>query len=90
MPEKEKIKNHLLSLSNRKYLEMEGVEEVVTFDEKNIILQTTEGSLNIKGKKLNIEKLNLDNSRLKVKGKINSLQYSSKKETRGILKRLFK
>ncbi|MFW5996244.1 MAG: sporulation protein YabP [Halanaerobiaceae bacterium] len=90
MTEKENRKNHLLSLSNRKDLEMEGVEEVVTFDENNILLQTTAGSLDITGNDLNIEKLNLDNSKLKVKGHIISLQYSSKKDTQGILQRLFK
>lgn len=90
MEEKNKnTKKHNLSLSERKKLNMEGVEEVITFNESNIVIQTTEGTLTITGSDLNIEKLNLESSVVKINGYINSFKYSNKKNHQSLLKRLF-
>lgn len=88
--ETKKQGTHNLSLENRKKLEMSGVEEVITFNETKILLQTNQGTLNIQGKELNIQQLNLDNSQIRINGYVHSLEYSNKSTEKNIFKRLFK
>jgi sporulation protein YabP len=82
--------SHSFSLKDRKTLEMDGVQEVISFNEDRVILQTNQGNLDIKGRELNIQKLNLDNSSIKLEGYIFSLEYNDKKTKKGIINRLFK
>lgn len=86
-PEK---KLHKLNLSNRKELDLVGVEEVISFNEDKIILQTNQGVLEIKGQELNIQKLNLDEANIEIRGLVFSLFYSDSKSEKSILKKLFK
>lgn len=81
---------HSISLQNRKLLEMKGVKEVESFNEEKIILQTIQGTLLIKGKNLNIQKLNLDDGSIKIEGQFSALDYSDKDIGRGFFNRLFK
>jgi sporulation protein YabP len=85
-----KIAPHSLTLKNRKNLEMNGIKEVLNFNESLISLETNQGYLEIKGKELNIHNLNLDSSEIKIEGFINSFEYTTKKNNRGFIKRLFK
>jgi len=79
-----------LSLKNRKYLELSGVKEVISFNDDKVLLQTTQGILEVKGQDLNIQKLNLDDGNVKIEGLIFSLNYSDKSHEKGLLKKLFK
>lgn len=81
---------HNLSLKNRKTLEMDGIKEVVTFNEEKVILQTNLGNLDIKGRNLNIQKLNLDDGSIKIEGYFFSLEYNDKTIKKGIINRLFR
>ncbi|MEJ6952136.1 sporulation protein YabP [Natronospora cellulosivora (SeqCode)] len=83
-------KLHKLNLSNRKELEISGVQEVISFNEDKILLQTIQGILDIKGSELNIQNLNLDDANIKVSGLIFSLIYSDKQKEKSILKKIFK
>jgi len=79
-----------LTMKNRKYLELSGVKEVISFTEDKVLLQTTQGILEIKGNELNIHKLNLDDGDVKIEGLVFSLIYSDKTHEKGLLKKLFK
>jgi sporulation protein YabP len=79
-----------LQLKDRKYLELSGAKEVISFNEEKVLLQTTQGLLDIKGQGLNIHNLNLDNETIKIEGLINSLSYTDKSLEKGILKKIFK
>ena len=82
-----------LSMENRKKLSLTGVIEVLSFDEDKIILNTFLGGLTIKGEKLKMNKLDVQNGEVKIIGCINSYVYSgveAKKDNRSLLKRLFK
>lgn len=79
-----------LNLKNRRNMEMSGVKEVISFNEDKVILQTTEGVLNIKGKELNIQQLNLDEGEIEIEGLVFSLEYSDKTNSKGLINRLFK
>ncbi len=67
-----------LELVERKFLELSGVKEVISYDETSVNLETNLGSLLIKGEKLNIKELNLKESKLLVSGKVSQLIYDQK------------
>ena len=58
----EKVVNisHKLILDNRKEASVTGVKDVISFDEKEIFLQTADGKLQIRGSGLHVKGLNLE------------------------------
>lgn len=88
----EKIVQSLL-LENKEILNVTGVENVDNFNDEIVVLITNKGKLTIKGEKLNISKLNVDEGKLIVKGVISSLVYSDyegQREKVSLVKKLFK
>ena len=63
-------------LENREKLSVSGVNDVLSFDDQVVIIETELGLLTIKGYNLKINKLNIDTSEVVVEGEINSLIYS--------------
>lgn len=89
----EEVKKNNLSLENRKRLTLTGVIEVINFDDETILLSTNLGKLTIKGEGLKVDKLDVKNGDVIIKGVISSLVYSNKgmkKNKENILKRIFK
>ena len=81
---------HRLELDGRERLLVSGVEEVERFDEEEIVMNTTAGTLVVGGSGLHIGKLNLDGGELHVDGRIDALQYEEQGPGRGgLLSRLF-
>ena len=66
---------HRLELSDRTRLTVSGVEEVERFDEEEIVMRTTAGTLVVGGTSLHIGKLNLDGGELHVDGEIHTMLY---------------
>ena len=81
---------HRLELEGREKLVVSGVEEVERFDEEEIVMNTTAGTLVVGGSGLHIGKLNLEGGELHVDGTIQSLCYEDTPlPTRGgLLRRL--
>lgn len=80
-------------LENRKKLTLTGAEEVISFDDEKILLNTKLGFLTIKGSELKMNKLDVQNGDLIIVGNISSIVYSGKelkKEKENIISRLFK
>ncbi|MBS4534688.1 sporulation protein YabP [Clostridium sp. D2Q-14] len=90
----DKVKSQNLILEDRKKLSISGVEHVENFNEEQIVLDTVEGSLMIKGESLNISKLNLEDGNVKIEGMLQSLVYSNKSTSNskenGFLRKIFK
>ena len=85
---------HKLMLTNRRTCTISGVNDVLSFDVNEILLETEQGMLMIKGNELHVSRLSLDKGEVDIDGRIDSLTYS---ETAGygakgesILARLFK
>jgi len=94
-----KIENKLeearsnIYLENRKKLTLTGAEEVISFDDEKILLNTKLGFLTIKGSELKMNKLDVQNGDLIIIGNIASIVYSSKegkKEKESIISRIFR
>ena len=82
---------HHVILEGRERLSVSGVEDVESFDESAIVMNTCEGTLVVRGEGLHIEKLSLDGGDLKVEGEIDSLTYEdSGREKGGFFARLFR
>lgn len=71
-----------LNLEDRKILVMNGVLEVLNFNDEKITLNTKLGSLGIKGKNLRVKKLDLENSEIIIHGYVDSLIYNGSKAKR--------
>lgn len=69
---------HHLELNARERLTVSGVEEVERFDEEEIVMRTTAGTLVVGGSGLHIGKLNLDGGELHVDGTIHTLLYEDR------------
>ena len=82
-----------LVLENREKLSISGVNDVLSFDDQIVILETGLGLLTVKGENLRINKLSLDSEEVIIEGEINNLSYSEKEMERknsSILGKIFK
>lgn len=87
---KQIINEHGITLLNRSKMTITGVLDVISFTDDKIDLKTNMGRLIIKGKKLNINKLNTDVGDLDITGEIEMMEYINKKDKEGILAGLFR
>ena len=67
-----------LILENRGKLSISGVNDVLSFDDQVVMIDTELGLLTVKGEDIRINKLSLDTSEVIVDGEISSLTYSQK------------
>lgn len=80
-------------LENREKLSISGVQDVLSFDDQIVILETELGLLTIKGEDLRINKLSLDTSEIIVNGNIMQIAYSEsdmQKKSEGLFSKIFK
>ena len=83
---------HRYTLNGRKELVMEGVQHVASFDESEITLETSLGTVILKGEGLHITQLNLDTGNLSAEGFFTAVLYveSRKSKGKGVLTRFLK
>jgi sporulation protein YabP len=85
-------KSNLL-LENRKRLTINGVIEVINFNESQILLNTDLGTMVVKGQELRMNKLDVQNGDVLITGKVDSFVYTndkSKAKKDSIVARLFR
>ena len=82
-------RRHRMALEGRERLSVEGVEDVSGFDESLVALRTPLGELNIRGEGLHIERIDLEQGQLELRGKIVELGYDGPPEARSLWSRLF-
>ena len=93
MEEKPLQKVHKVMLSNRRSGVLNGVIDVLSFDVGEILLETEQGMLMIKGSDLHVNRLNLEKGEIDLEGRIDSIAYSDvnpAKTTATFLGRLFR
>ena len=92
--EKNQAKTHKILLSNRKTVAFTGILDVLSFDVSEILLETEQGMLLIKGNDLHVNRLTLEKGEVDIEGRIDSLSYSdvggSKKAGESLLGRIFR
>lgn len=94
MEERQVSKSHKLLVNNRKIGNITGVKDVISFDISEILLETEEGMLLIKGNDLHVNRLNLEKGEVDIDGNFDNFAYSEvssyTKKGESVLKRLFK
>ncbi len=83
------VKPHSLSLEDRGKLSVTGVEDVESFDEAVIVMNTSQGNLIVRGSGLHIGKINLEVGELRVEGLISDLSYEEKSSSGGFWSKVF-
>ena len=85
---------HKITVTNRKSCAVNGVNDVLSFDEHEILLETEQGMLMLKGSDLHVSRLTLDKGEVDVDGRIDSFTYSDAapggRKNESFLSRLFR
>lgn len=93
MEQKQEAGAHKLSLAGRKTLALTGVKEVISFDAKEVVLDTTQGVLMLRGDEMNVTRLLVEKGEMDLEGRIDSLIYTErgkgKHPSESFAKRLF-
>ena len=77
--EEKKGATHSLHLEQRSRGMITGVTEMKSFDEENILMETSQGTLEIRGSSLHVCRLELDKGEAEIEGKVDSLIYTQGK-----------
>jgi len=87
-------RTHKLILQNRRTCTISGVTDVLSFDISEIILETDQGMLMIKGSELHVNRLTLDKGEVDLDGRVDSFTYSETGAYQGknesLLQKLFR
>jgi sporulation protein YabP len=82
---------HQLTLIDREELSVEGVGNLGSFDEKEVVMETEQGMLTVRGEGLNIKQLNLEKGNITVEGTVKSIAYEDEvRQKKGLLERLLR
>lgn len=85
---------HKMTMTNRKNCTINGVNDVLSFDIHEILLETEQGMLMIKGDDLHVSRLTLEKGEVDVDGRIDSFTYSdaagSGHKSESLLSKLFR
>jgi sporulation protein YabP len=84
-----RINNNII-IENRKKFTLSGVKNVVSFDDETIALETTLGTLVIKGMGLHILSFIAETGDLSGEGKVNATVYTAEEKDGGFFSRIFK
>ena len=83
-----------ISITNRRTCTVNGVNDVLSFDLREIVLETEQGMLMIRGNELHVNRLTLDKGEVDIDGRIDSFVYSdtaaSGEKQESLLTRLFR
>ena len=87
------LRTHKIVLTGRKACTITGVNDVLSFDINEVLLETEQGMLMIKGSELHVSRLSLDKGEVDVDGSVDSLTYSdtsgAREKTESFFARLF-
>ena len=76
MEERQASRQHRVILTNRGTCALNGISDILSFDVNEILLETEQGMLLIKGNDLHVNRLSLEQGEVDVTGKIDGLTYS--------------
>ena len=83
--------NHVVKIVERKNINISGIKKIVSFDDKQFLLESNMGNIFIKGSNLEMIKLDTIDGNVSIKGTIDSFVYAEdKKVGDSIITKLFK
>ncbi len=83
-------KGHKLELDHNRAMCMTGVVDVPVFTDKNITVRLAGETLLVTGQGLAVKNLDIENGKLQVTGRVNSLKYTAQTVPTSFVKKIFK
>lgn len=83
--------SHVVKINDRKNIVISGIKKIISFDDREFYLESTMGTIIIKGSDLEMIKLDTVEGNVSIKGKIDNFTYTDivNKES-SIISKLFK
>ena len=81
---------HSLTLSDRRKLTLTGATEVISFDDRSVVIGTPLGTLVVLGQELQLKTLTLEGGNVAVEGSISGISYEEPRPAGGWLNRLLR
>ena len=85
-------KKHTVTVDGRKKMNVDGVCEVISFDEWQAVFVTSQGEMTVDGKGLHVSVLDVESGRVELDGEIDGVFYSDGNEPaekRSLFSRIF-
>ncbi len=76
-------------LTGRSFLALTGIDEVVSFDDSLVTLNSGGTLLAVSGENLTMVKLSLENGEVSISGRIDAIVYTDEQPKKGLFSRLF-
>ena len=73
--DKLELLNHSISITERQNIQISGITKIDSFDNEEFLLETSAGPLGIKGKDLEIIKLDTYEGTIMIKGVVDAFSY---------------
>ena len=73
-------KQQKLCLTNRRQIELTGVSEVISFDQKQVVLDTDLGRMVFFGEDFHVKRLPLERGEIEIEGLVRGIDYQDAKE----------
>lgn len=87
-------KKSYITIENRKKMTLDGVLEIISFNEEQILIITVLGNMDIRGEELKMTKLDVQNGDVCITGRISYIVYTSdekkSRKTDSFLSRIFR
>lgn len=80
----------IITVENCEVIILNGVEHIVAFDEKGVILQCDFGRIVVEGADLKIDSLEKADGKITITGKFKGLYFEERKNGEGFFGRIFK
>lgn len=84
---KPEVLNNKITLDNRNKITITGVTKMISSNDTMLVMQIKNTRLNVCGKAIKIEKLDIENGVLEASGEFDSIKYN---DAGGLFKRIFK
>lgn len=85
--------HHQITVIDREEITIDGITNLGSYDEQQIVLETEQGMLVLKGEELNVKQLNLEKGTIMVEGFLKSIEYDDSRDQKkglGFFGRLLK
>ena len=82
---------HEVKIVDRETITISGINKIVSFDDEEFLMESNMGNIEILGSMLELLHIDTTDGIVKIKGKINNLNYiDGKKKESGFISKLFK
>ena len=75
------VLDHSFFSKERNGIDIEGVSDVISFDEGGVVMETSAGNMAVEGEGLHITVLNITDGKVTVEGRINGVYYFEERKS---------